>query len=248
VAAGAELTNTGRISHSQTVAKTGVGLWRNTAGEGGANAASILNVNAGTMLLTDIFSGVGDSGDLNATAINVHNGGTLISGSSSSLAFGGETPRLGRHLHHRQHRRHLTWNIGEDYGGINLFGGRIGIGGNIDFAGVNTSEIQSGTIWKVGGSPGIGAARMLNKTTPVTVTITVVALNSIGGLNIEDGILTRDTAIASTSDGNTTTAAAHCRSARARPAARLPAMSASPEVRRWPSKRSDAPRFVSIDM
>jgi autotransporter-associated beta strand protein len=205
VPAGAELTNTGQITYTGTVTKTGAGLWRITAGNGSANAASVLNVNAGTVQLTDIFSGTGGSGDMNATAINVNNGGTFIFGSSP--AFGSENPDLPNGTYITVNTGGtVTWNIGEDYGGINLFGGAIGMRGNINLAGASASEIQSGTISKLGGSPGIGGAQTLNKTTPGTVMITGVPLNNTGGLNIQDGVLSTDSAIASVSGSNPITA------------------------------------------
>ncbi|HEX8913207.1 MAG TPA: autotransporter-associated beta strand repeat-containing protein [Humisphaera sp.] len=204
VPAGFELTNTGTMTYTGTVTKTGPGLWRIAGGNGSANAASVMNVNEGTVLLTDVTTPA-TGGDMNVTALNVNSGGTFVFGSNP--AYSGENPDLPNTTYINVNTGGtVVWNVGEDYGGINLLGGAIQMRGNINIAGVTASELRSGTIAKVGGTPGIGGAQTLNKTTADTVTITGVPLNNTGGLNIQEGVLSTDSAIASTSGGTAITA------------------------------------------
>ena len=205
VPANSQLVTSGIVTFSGTVAKTGAGTWLYGGGNGSASTTSVLNVNAGTFLLSDINNGGSNGGDLNATAINVNSGGTFVFGSNP--AFSGENPDLPNTTYITVNTGGaVTWNIGEDFGGINLFGGSIASRSGMNIAGTSASEVQSGTISSLGGSPSIGGAQVLNKTTAGTVTITGVALNNTGGLNIQQGTLSTDSAIASTSGGSPITA------------------------------------------
>ncbi|MGL6075578.1 MAG: beta strand repeat-containing protein [Fimbriiglobus sp.] len=80
----------------------------------------------------------------------------------------------------------VRWEEGEDYGGLNLFGGTANLAlGGMNILGGSASEFRSGTL---NGPNGIGGTTAINKTTPGTVTVTGANLSG-GAINIQDGIL-----------------------------------------------------------
>lgn len=142
-------------------------------------------INGGTLRVAD--NGLG--GDLDAASIIVNSGGRFeFTGPAGNSDLPGGTI--------------ITINSGgvaefteaEDYGAIRLLGGAYNTGVNNNLA--LESVFESGTLGNVNGVNGsLAGAGLILKTTGGTVTITGVALNNTGGLAIEEGILSTDSAI-----------------------------------------------------
>ncbi|MDB5294286.1 MAG: Extracellular serine protease precursor, partial [Phycisphaerales bacterium] len=187
VPAGSELTTTGEVTYTGTVNKTGAGLWRVGGGDGTANLASVLNVNGGTVRLTDVAGG-----DMNPTAINVNSGGTYEFGTEPLLG-GTENPDLPAETYVTANAGStVTWNAGEDFGGLVMNGGAVGMRGNINLTGARASDFRTGTISLLGNAPTMGGTQAVNKTGPGTVTITGIPLVNAGGVNFQEGVLSTD--------------------------------------------------------
>jgi fibronectin-binding autotransporter adhesin len=193
VPTGGALTTTGLFTHNGTLNKTGLGTWQH-GGTSAANIASVLNINAGTVLLNDITGG-----DMNTATINVNGGGTFQFGSNPQLG-GSENPdHPGTTYFNVNTGGTVVWNVGESLGGVNLLGGSITMVGSIGIDGATASEFRSGTVTLTSGAPAINGAQAINKTTAGTVTIAGVPLNNTGGLNIQEGVLATSGSIASVS-------------------------------------------------
>ena len=200
IPAGGELTTTGLFTHNGTLTKIGAGTWRH-GGTGAATLASILNINAGLVLLNDVTGG-----DMNTATINVNSGGSFQFGSNPQLG-GSENPdHPGTTYFNLNTGGNVVWNVGESIGGFNFLGGTVSLTGSIGLDGATASEWQSGTATLASGAPAFNGAQTINKTTAGTVTLSGIPLSNTGGLNIQDGVLATDSTIASVSGGNPITA------------------------------------------
>jgi autotransporter-associated beta strand protein len=137
------------------------------------NAVSIVVNNTGTYRFGE--NGVGDPSVPNTTYITVNTGGTVL------------------------------FEEGEQMGGVILDGGMFSIRvGGPDVRGAAPSEFRSGTLFAaVAGTPiNFNGTHAFNKTTSGTVTVTDIPLNTTGGVNIQEGILSTNSGFNAT--GNLT--------------------------------------------
>jgi autotransporter-associated beta strand protein len=174
---------TGAIGGTGNITKSGAGTVTLLANN---SFTGTLTINGGTVLLND--TGLG--GDLNAASIVVNNTGTFHFGDT-----GGVNPDLPANTVITVNAGGTArFTIGEDYGAFNLNGGTYNSNVNNNLG--QTSTLQSGTIGNINSVNGsIAGAGLVQKTTSGTVTITGVALNGTGGLNIDEGTLSTDSGI-----------------------------------------------------
>ncbi|QDU31658.1 Hemolysin, chromosomal [Anatilimnocola aggregata] len=156
-------------------------------------------INDGGTLRSENISG---THNFNAASIVANNGGTYVFGNN-----GVGNPNLPESTYITANTGgQILWEESEVFGGLNLRGGSLELrSGYIDIAGSIPSVFESGTITLNGGTVIQGDA-VINKTTAGTVTITGVPLNNTGGLNIQEGVLSTNAAIITTSAGSLGTA------------------------------------------
>jgi autotransporter-associated beta strand protein len=201
VGSGLEFTTTNTITGGAATAitKTGAGLWRIADAGTTGSFTGTLTINGGDVLLADPTTpAIG--GDFGASAIVVNDGARFTFGTNP--AYAGENPDLPNSTFITANTGGtVVWNIGEDFGGVNLFGGQFQLRGNMNLLNATTaSELRAGTISAiVGGAPVIGGSAAINKTTAGTVTITGVPLTG-GALNIQEGVLSTDAGITGTAN------------------------------------------------
>lgn len=190
---------TGATAGNQPVTKIGAGTWEIM---GTTSFTGTLDIQAGTVIVQGSVAAPA-AGDFNATLITVRDGARFQFGQTTALT--GENPDLPANaVIVIETGGVVDWNVGEDFGGINLDGGALNlIRGNVNMApGTNPIESMwtSGTVTST--SNLIGGVGKINKTGPGTVTVTGAALNNTGGLNIAEGTLSTNAAITAT--GNLT--------------------------------------------
>lgn len=176
---------TGVITGTGTITKTGSGT---VIQESNSNPfTGTLVINGGTYLLRD---NGGSGGDLGAASIVVNNGGLFDFGGT----VGGNPDLPAETMITLNTGGSARFTIGEDYGGINLLGGTYISRVNNNLG--STSTFESGAINNLDGVNGaLAGAGLIQKTTTGTVTISGVALNNTGGLNIDEGVLSTNAGI-----------------------------------------------------
>src|SRR5690606_33532225 len=93
----------------------------------------------------------------------------------------------------------VEWYIGEDCGGLHSKGGTVNLRANNNLTSTLSDNIwESGVLNAASGTPAVGNAGVINKTTSGTLTVTGVNLNNTGGLNIQDGTLSTNAGITNT--------------------------------------------------
>jgi len=187
IAAGANTVSfdgTGNLNMGATVSGTGI-LNKNGNGTltllaNNNTFTGTLNVNAGTVQLTDLGAG----GDLSAVSIVVNNGGTFIFGPNGNPDFPNSTYAT------VNTGGLFQFKLGETMGGLHLAGGTIDV--ELGGPGNDGTTPQSWTSGTLTGS-GVSAqtysgSAAINKTTSATVNVTGNAsITGTGGLNIQEG-------------------------------------------------------------
>jgi autotransporter-associated beta strand protein len=159
--------------------KSGAGTVKLT---GDSTFTGVININGGELWLDD-------DGDLVSSAIHVNSGGTFRFGQGES----GNPNLPGTTFINVNTGGTFISETGEAFGGVNLNGGTVQVVGataGFNFQGA-TSIWQSGTITGTS-APVITGVGGINKTTAGTVTITGMALNNSGAINIQEGVLATD--------------------------------------------------------
>jgi autotransporter-associated beta strand protein len=173
----------GSVTGTGTITKTGSGELVLGANNNGFTGTLIIN--GGRVTLQDI-----SGGDLNAASIVVNTGGLFDFGGT-----GGGNPDLPSNTVITLNTGgSARFSIGEDYGGINLLGGTYisNVNNNLGL----TSTFESGAFTNLNAVNGsLAGAGLIQKTTAGTVSITGVALNNTGGLNIDEGVLSTNAGI-----------------------------------------------------
>ncbi|QOV90316.1 autotransporter-associated beta strand repeat-containing protein [Humisphaera borealis] len=179
------LTMSGAISGTGIITKSGVGAVRLTGPSTGFTGT--ININAGSLVLTDEL---GSGGDINATSIVVNAGGNFTFGNNPP--FSGENPDLPDPTFITINTGGtVTWNVGENFGGMAIKGGAVTAGQNMAWTnGVTASLFESGTLSASPlTNPAVTGAAAVEKKTAGVLTIDGLALNNTGGVSIQEGTL-----------------------------------------------------------
>lgn len=179
---GFDQTYSAVVSGSGTMNKTGPNTLTLTASN---TFLGTLNINGGTVLLSDPGAGVGTSGDINAVSIVVNNGGAFQFGQGG---ISGENPDLpDSTIITVNPGGNVDWRVGEQLGGVNLQGGTVTLDGGSITSVAPAESWTAGTLTAPGTTArSIGGSAVINKTTAGTVTVSGAA--TIGStLNIQEG-------------------------------------------------------------
>ncbi len=191
----------GSTEGTTTLTKTGTGTLAITGTNGGVGNVGFtgtLDIQAGRVILSHRTGTTAGSGDLNATSILVQSGAAFQFGAFPAIS--GDNPDLPATTYITANTGStVDWYVGESLGGFNLNGGALNfVAAGTTADGVTPNSFTSGTITGTAASLAFGGSAAVNKTTSGTVTITNAALNSAGGINILEGMISTDSAISNT--------------------------------------------------
>lgn len=177
-----DLTYAGVLSGTGSVVKSGTGTL--TLGANSNPFTGTVTINGGSLVLRDVTGG-----DISPSLITVNDGGTFQFGVNTT-----ENPDLPNTTFITVNAGGtVIWNIGEDFGGVNLQGGTVDLrGGQIN--GVSSTTAQQWTAGRLTGSTAtprvLAGSNQIVKTTSGTVLVDGNAsITSSGGLRIEAGTI-----------------------------------------------------------
>lgn len=177
-----DLTYAGVLSGVGAVVKSGIGTL--TLGADNDPFTGTMTVNGGSLVLRDVTAG-----DISPTLITVNNGGTFQFGVNV-----GENPDLPNTTFIAVNAGGtVIWNIGEDFGGVDLQGGTIDLrGGNIN--GGSSVTAQQWTAGRLTGSTAtpraLAGSNQIVKTSSGTVLVDGNAsITTTGPLRLEEGTI-----------------------------------------------------------
>jgi len=180
------LTFGGALSGTGVITKSGAGTTTLLNNNNGFTGTVVID--AGTLVLNDAGAG----GDFSPTLITVNTGATF---QFAVFPTTGNTDFPATTYFNLNTGGTIIWNEGEDYGGINLFGGAVSTRASNNYTGTTAVEWQSGSMTSLTApltNQPIGGAGIINKTSTATVTLTGINLTTTGSLNIQQGTLATD--------------------------------------------------------
>ncbi len=137
------LVISGATSGTELLTKTGTG---SVTFAGTSTFTGTLNINQGSVILSDPVSASGAQADFNASLINVASGARFQFGSATPIT--GENPDLPANTAINLPTGAVTdWYVGEQFGSVNLTGGTLNlVAGGVNVGDVLGSTFTNGTI------------------------------------------------------------------------------------------------------
>jgi autotransporter-associated beta strand protein len=175
---------------SGTVNKTGTGTLTITSG--GSLFTGTMDIKAGRVILSDPGNDIVTGGNLNATSILVRNGAAFQFGSATPISENPDLPNST--VITAETGGTIDWYIAEDFGGINLQGGTLNIGGGGPNIAAGIGIMESGTINGVGATRTLSVANggQFNKATSGVLTLNNTNINATGIISVYEGTLSTD--------------------------------------------------------